>query len=208
MTDVCIPWRATPDRMPAFKRVKEWYTNNGFNVITADSRKHSVFNVAASRNLAASKAKSDVIVVADADTIPDLAALLDAVEKPDGVVYPFDRYRYLPPEAVNDPDLHDVKFEQEYRSSVGGLLVCRRETWDLLGGQDEGFRRWGYEDNAFHAAASTLSSTRRVPGTVYAFGHAADRDLGTSNPGKSRLELYKFATGKRDVMRELVHGRG
>ncbi|NKS98790.1 hypothetical protein GS498_20460 [Rhodococcus hoagii] len=204
--DVAIPWRKAPDRIAAFERVKNWYEHHGFNVITADSRKHKTFNVSASRNMAVAKATSDVIVVADADTIPDLAALLQAVEECRGeVIYPFDRYRYLSPEHVDTVDLHAVTPEREFQQSVGGLLVTTRASWDVLGGMDEGFRQWGYDDNAFYAAAATLVGARRIPGTVYAFGHDADRDLSESNPGKSRFELYKFAQGRPEIMRELVY---
>ncbi|MGW4718864.1 galactosyltransferase-related protein [Nocardia sp. NPDC004260] len=201
--DVCIPWRPQPDRLAAFQRVEAWWRATGFNIVTGDSG-HEPFNLAATRNLVVGKATSDVVVVADADTIPDLAALRDALANPDGVVYPFTRYRYLPAGHEADADLMAIKPDKEFTSSVGGLLVCRRETWDLLGGQDEGFRQWGYEDNAFLLAAQTLSTVRRVQGTVFAFGHTADRDMTAQNPGRSRIELYKFANGRRDVMRELV----
>lgn len=209
--DVCIPWRSQPDRVPAFKRVKAWYEDHGYNVITADSRKHETFNVAASRNLAVSKATSDVVVVADADTIPDEDALETTfaylIAHPDaGVVYPFDRYRYLTPESVELPQ-SDWVVDREYQSSVGGMIVCRRDTYWSLGGQDERFSRWGYEDNAFHLAASTLSQVDRIAGVVYAFGHDADRDLSSENPGRSRCQLYRFAEGKPDVMRELIPQR-
>lgn len=212
MIDVCIPWRSQPDRVPAFKRVKAWYEDRGYNVITADSRKHDVFNVAASRNLAVSKALSDVVVVADADTIPDETALGTAVElvtnvpSGSGIVYPFDRYRYLTPESVDLPEAEWV-VDREYRQSVGGMIVSDRDTYWSLGGQDERFSRWGYEDNAFYLAAATLSNVVRIPGVVHAFGHEADRDLSVENPGKSRHQLYRFAENKPDVMRELIPQR-
>jgi hypothetical protein len=204
--DVCIPWRSQPERLPAFKRVKAWYEDRGYNVITADSRKHETFNVAASRNLAVSKATSDVVVVADADTIPDETALSLAVQNPVGVVYPFDRYRYLTEASVALPESQWV-VDREYRQSVGGMVVATRTTYWALGGQDERFARWGYEDNAFHLAASTLSTVSRIPGVVHAFGHDADRDLSAENPGRSRCQLYRFAEGKPDVMRELIPQR-
>ena len=203
MIDVCIPWRTHPDRVPAFKRVKAWYEERGYNVITADSRKHEIFNVAASRNLAVSKASSDVVVVADADTIPDETALNIALQSPVGVVYPFDRYRYLTVESVELP-ADEWVVDREYRSSVGGLFVCTSDTYWSIGGQDERFTRWGAEDNAFWMAADTLASVTRIPGVVHAFGHDADRDLSMQNPGLVRRELYRFAHRNPALMRELI----
>lgn len=203
MTDVCIPWRPQPDRLAAFERVTHWWKANGFNTVLADSG-HEPFNLAASRNLAVSRSTTDSVVVADADTLPDLGALHNALSDPEGVVYPFTRYRYLPPGSETVTDLVAVKPEREFTASVGGLIVCTRDTWNLLGGQDERFWRWGYEDNAFMLAAQTLLSTRRVAGTVFAFGHSADRDMSQGNPGWARIQLYRFAKGRPEIMRELI----
>lgn len=199
---VCIPWRPTADRTPAFTRVRAWWQEHGFRIVTADSN-HEMFNVSASRNAAVAVSRTSTIIVADADTIPDLHALHTALDDPNGVVYPFDAYRYLLPEALTAPDLNVAPFEREYRASVGGLLVTTQETFWHIGGFDEGFLNWGYEDNAFQLTAQTLSQVRRVPGIVYAYAHDAERDLTVSNPGRARCQLYRFAAGKPDVMRHL-----
>jgi len=68
--------------------------------------------------------------------LPDLGALHNALNAPEGVVYPFTRYRYLPPGAETATDLMALKPEREFRGSVGGLIVTQRATWNLLGGQD------------------------------------------------------------------------
>lgn len=200
---VCIPWRPTPDRIAAYERVRTWWTDHGYKIVTGDSNRRKPFNVAAARNNAVRKC-SGVVIVADADTIPDETALTAAIESCAGmVVYPFDKYRYLTPESVDLP-IDDVIVEREFASSVGGMFVTTTGTYWRLGGQDERFSRWGHEDNAFWLAADTLAFVRRISGTVYAFGHEADRDLSPENPGMARRELYRFAHGRPELMRELI----
>ena len=202
---VCIPWRPQPHRIAAFNYVTSWWTSQGLRVVLGDSD-HEVFNISAARNRAVTKAHADIVIVADADTVPSMAPMTTALRQVQKhmVIYPFSTYRYISAEPSPDLDLEKLPAEREYRNSVGGLFVCHSETYWELGGMDAGFERWGYEDNAFHLAAETLARVVRIPGAVYAFGHEAERDMSRQNPGASRIELYRFARRKPDIMRELV----
>jgi hypothetical protein len=205
---VCIPWRATPERLAAYWVVVDWWRAKDFRVILGDSDPALPFNVSAARNAAVSKATTRAVIVADADTIPDLGSLQVVLSRMEEgrVVYPFNRYRYV--DRLPDPlDLANLEHSKEWVNSVGGLLVTTPSTYWSVGGFDERFERWGYEDNAFYLAASTLATVARTAGTVYAFGHDADRDISPTNPGKSRIELYRYANRRPDLMRELVMRR-
>lgn len=201
---VAIPWRPQPQRLAAFDVVSEWWRSHGFEVVTGDSV-HESFNVSAARNAAVAKVDTRNVIVADADTIPDLFAIEKTLQRmePGRVVYPFNRYRYLEATPARE-GLENIEPAKEWTNSVGGLLVTTTATYRDLGGFDERFGRWGYEDNAFYLAASTLGAVARVPGVVYAFGHDADRDISPNNPGKHRIELYRYANGRPGLMRELV----
>lgn len=199
---VCIPWRPTHDRIDAFEKVVGWWEANGFPVIAADTP-HAIFNVAAARNAAVEGATTEQIVVADADTIPELPHVLEAIQL-DGVTWPFQTYRYLGTATPAADEVGTSPFERDFRSSVGGVLVTTKTTYWAVGGMDERFRQWGYEDTAFRIAAQTLACTNRTEGTVYAYGHSADRDMTDNNPGRHRLRLYNFARGNPDLMRELI----
>jgi hypothetical protein len=204
----CVPWRPTPSRKPAFEVVRRWWEDLGVTVITADSDSSRPFNVSQARNNAVRKAGTHAVVVADADTIPDRDALglvLQRLERGQ-VVYPFDRYRYI---EDHDPsvEVQGLTASKEWGNSVGGLVVAMRETYWDIGGFDERFDRWGYEDNAFHMAANTLARVARVPGTVHAFGHDADRDTTPDNPGRHRMELYRYANRRPELMRQLIMPR-
>jgi N-terminal domain of galactosyltransferase len=204
---VCIPWRPAADRMDAYARVTSFWKHHGFPIVEADSTPALAFSISESRNRAVRQAETEIVIVADADTIPDIGAIAHALERSDGVTWPFTEYRHVAAGYVDQADLMTAPPDKTYRNSVGGIFICRRDTYWRLGGMDERFeRRWGYEDNAFHAVASTLATVRREPGIVFSFNHAVDggRDLTTDNPNRWRHELYKYATGKPQLMAELI----
>jgi hypothetical protein len=203
---VCIPWRPQPDRVDAYKRVRAFWESTGWTITEADSDPDLPFSLCEARNNAVKQAKTDVIVVADADTLPDLGAVWGAVQNPVGVCWPFTKYRHIPGDYHNRADLMSAPIDREYKGSVGGLFVTTQETYWGLGGMDERFEpRWGADDVAFRYVAHTLSTVSRKPGIVFSFNHSADRDMNkATNPNLMRLELYKFCSGKPDLMRELI----
>lgn len=190
--------------MKPFDRVQAFWQHHGFPIITADSDPTQPFHICEARNNAARQANTAHLIIADADTIPDIGAVHQALTL-DGITWPFTEYRHIPATYTDQADLMSAPADQTYRNSVGGLLVTPSETYWELGGMDERFhRRWGYEDNAFALAAKTLSKARRIDGIVFSFNHSADRDLSTDNPNRHRYELYKFAAGRPEIMRELI----
>lgn len=205
---VCIPWRATPERKPAFDRVKQFWTHHGFKVVTGNSPTKEPFNVCKARNKAVRQTDADNIIVADADTIPDIGAVYRAIEtlQPGRVVWPFTKYRHIPADTVTEPDLHNVRPIREYAGSVGGLFICQRETFWDFGGMDERFHPvWGYDDTAFHLVVKTLGDVQRIPAYVYSFDQGGDhRDMSNDNPNKDRFRLYSLCDGKPALMRELI----
>jgi hypothetical protein len=200
---VCIPWRTATGRKDSHQRVVDFWAHHGFGVVHGSSP-NFLFNAAQARNDAVRHTHSEVVIVADADTIPDIAPVLEAIEDPWGVVWPFTNYRHIAPEWVRRADLMAAPVAQEYHGSPGGLFVLKRQLYWDLNGMDERFIGWGYEDTAFMAVAETLSTVTRLPGTVFSFDHPAIRDLSDRNPNKHRIQLYEFARGRPAVMRELI----
>jgi hypothetical protein len=208
-TDVIIPWRPQPDRLNAFHRVIDWWVERGFTPILSDSDPDKPFNLSQARNNGVRASEAFVVILADADTIPDDLAMARAVRRArhEVVVYPFDDYIYLA--ATADPrdtstPLDELPVERHFNHSFGGLMVVRRDIYWSLGGHDEKFEQWGYEDTAFQLAAEALFKTERVPGPVYAFNHSADRDMTARNPGRARVALYRYARRDPAIMRELL----
>ncbi|HNJ81474.1 MAG TPA: hypothetical protein PLK38_07930 [Methanoregulaceae archaeon] len=227
MTDaqVAIPWRPTPDRIPAFKRCTKYWRDHGFPVITADSDPSRPFLCNAGRNNAIAQVTTDVIISADGDTIPeDITQICQAVEivaeHPDTVVWPFTTYCYLFAWEVGHHDLSTARVVHALDGMSAGIVVFSRATFADLGGYDEGFvpGAWGGDDRAFHLAAETLHPFCRLPGRVYSFDHSVSsvtraggissgRTMDEENPNYARLQRYESAAGDPVAMRELISER-
>lgn len=212
---VCLPWRPTPDRIAAHDRCIQFWTDNGFATIEADSDDQWLCNQA--RNNAVRQATTDIVIIADADTEPaDISQVHTAIDLIAGgqadIVYPHTEYRHIPADWVTKPDLAAAPIKARYTNSPGGIVVANRaKFWDI-GGFDEKFEpgAWGFDDRAFMLTAQTLLTTRRVPGIIFSFDHSCSeyvtggRDLTDNNPNKARGELFRFAHGKPAVMRALL----
>lgn len=204
---VAMPWRPTPERFPAHRRIRNFWRHADIPVVEADSLPTQPFNLCEARNNAVRRIRTPVIIVADADTIPDYGALHQALNdlRPGEVIWPYQTFRHIPPEWANRSDLLAAPVDRIYHHSVGGVFLCHRDTYWQLGGMDERFQGWGFDDNAFHAVAQTLATVRRLPGVVFSFNHPADRDTTDTNPNKARFSLYQFATGKPPIMTQLIN---
>ncbi|QAX93509.1 glycosyltransferase [Mycobacterium phage Stubby] len=224
---VAIPYRPQPGREQAFELVQRWWKAWGFDVFVADSDPALPFSLSEARNNAVrlmdqSELGPGVVIVCDADTIPQRMVIQKAIQiasEPGHVVYPFTDYRYInnqwaaQAEHVNNDTLCETDFSVATpiwtkEHSVGGILVTHSKTYWELGGMDEKFERcWGFEDNAFVAVADTLAKVIRLDGQVYSFSHdveGAGRDWSKLNPNYWRNELYRMCWGNTKLMRELI----
>lgn len=201
MTTVVIPWRDLGHRADACRVVCDAYRAALTDVplLLVDSG-HTPFNRAASRNTAIGYLPDDeVVIVADADTIPTAPALLTAVERAwsGRLQYPFTVCHYLTEAGTDlvlrgsEPDPTRIEFS--IPGAQGGILVMLAGAWRSVGGMDEAFIGWGYEDNEFHARAATLGPPARHEGVVWHLWHPHDRYTGSAheagNLARARGEL-------------------
>jgi hypothetical protein len=200
---VAIPWRPEPSRLEAYEYVLDFWAKFGWDIVQADSDPAAPFQLSQARNNAVRQTTGPVII-ADADTVPEADAIHQALKLVGGtVIYPFEEYVTLPRFTNN---LTGVKPLAVNTASVGGVIVTDTETYWGLGGMDEQFKRWGFEDNAFAAAALTLAKVIRTPGRVYSFDHpvSGGRVHGEANPNHRRYQLYLDCLHKPELMRELI----
>lgn len=91
--------------------------------------------------------------------------------------------------------------------SVSSVVVVPRRLWDEVGGFDEAFRGWGFEDTAFAAACETFGGIVRMPGEVWHFWHPTAREgkRGTASwsANSTRGQAYRTAIGDRAAIRAL-----
>lgn len=216
MVTVVIPWRPAPSRIAAFETVTDWYREAlpHAEIVTIDSD-DEVFCLARCRNLGVRSADGpgEVVVIADADTIPQVEPLRSAIQAAatSGLVHlPYTEYRWLGEDgtarfAAGAP-LEECEFEL-VRGACSGVYVTTAETWQSHGGQDERFRGWGFEDAAWYIAHDTVLGLppQRHPGRVFALHHRAERRDGAQYEANVTLmQRYRDAAGDIAAMRQLV----
>lgn len=178
-----IPWREQPSRIKPLEAVLDWYKTNlsDIEIFYAD-RPGEKWNAAASRNdgvKRAQEAHCDVIIVNDADTIPEIKPLLEAIEEcqKDNMIHnPYTQARIMNEEETapyyEGKSLYWLQGTEHYLAN-GGIYVCTPKSWWLLGGQDEKFMGWGYEDSAFDRVHQIVhgQQIKKHPGIIYSLGH-------------------------------------
>ena len=223
MLTVVIPWRPQPSRLAAFDEVHAWYTAHlpEAAIVTVDSG-DDPFNLARCRNIGVAGARSsddaggDVVVIGDADTLPQREPLLDAIAaaRTSGRVHlPYTEYHWLGRDGTaqfrDGRALEECDFEL-VRGACSGVYVTTPETWSAHGGQDERFRGWGFEDAAWYVAHETLlgEPPRRHEGMVFALHHEAQLREGPQYDANAELmQQYRDAAASREAMHEFVFAR-
>lgn len=90
--------------------------------------------------------------------------------------------------AENDREDMDVLVERTNPISWSCCIAIPRKVWDELGGFDERFVGWGYEDMAVQAAIVGLFGHERIEGDVYHLWH--DRPFGNGRLDKDADQSY------------------
>lgn len=213
---VVIPWRATADRQYAFNIVKNWYRENlpDAEIIFADDQKRH-FCLSGCRNIGVKMAEdngADVVVINDADTLPEIDPLLEAI-----VAAHEDNYVHLPYTEYRSLRLGGTK---EFRSgkplrecdafivegAVSGVYVSSPKTWWSHYGQDERFRGWGFEDAAWCTAHKVIlgKDPIRHQGAVYSMHHKSANKKGILYERNAQLCAIYFSMPDKESMSNLA----
>jgi hypothetical protein len=201
MTTVIIPWRAQPSRLEAYAAVTAWYREflPEARILPVDSGDQP-FILARCRNLGTSTLEPDEpVIIADADTLPERAALISALSSlGDGVTHlPYTEYRWLGPEGTAQFFAGTPLAECDYtvvHGACSGVYVSTPRTWAAHAGQDEGFRGWGFEDSAWLIAHRMLlgAEPARHEGRVYALQHETQLREGEQyEANAARMQRYR-----------------
>jgi hypothetical protein len=204
MTSIVIPWRDDGHRSAACQAVCGHLRSilPGSPLLLVDSG-HETFNRSASRNLGVGRAgPEEVVVVCDADTIPEAQSLKNAITRAyDGRLhYPFAVVNYLTEAgtalvlAGESPDPTRIEFS--IPSAQGGVMVMRASAWRAAGGMPEDFIGWGYEDNAWYAAvAKAIGPPIHHAGVAWHLWHPHDRYAGTIEQTRNFLMARRIMDG-------------
>lgn len=202
---VVIPWKHQESRVRAYEFVKDWYEKN-LPEATVVSLTYSEVEWLPShtRNLGVRFAEgngADIIIMNDADTIPDgtetLRKTIDAAMSDNFIHNPYHEYRFYNIDNTNmyfsgTPLMH-CTYRIEHGSNAG-IWVFKPSSWWMLGGMDEKFKKWGYEDTAFEYVHNVVHGIPLVKhtGIIHAFDHDRQDDLNNASPTLvNNFELYK-----------------
>lgn len=101
-----------------------------------------------------------------------------------------------------------VEHEEWDRNTYSGCYAVPRSLWNAVGGFDERYQGWGYEDLAFMRACAALGGVERVPGTIYHLWHPRSRAMQEEQPHyrDNQLLWERYMAADRDpvAMREVL----
>lgn len=214
---VLVPRR--PDNGPR-DEVWEWvkarwgHEHPTWHVIEGDHL-DGMFNRAAAINHAARSADWDTAVIADADTFVAPAQIEAAVEgcQTDCEFWlAYDSFHYLG-RSMSRKIMAGFdgwwKSEFSMTNTCSSMVAVTRRLWDRVGGFDEGFVGWGFEDVAFSNACQTFGGgLRRVPGEAWHLWHPVSMENNHHSPewnaNRQRALRYGEAIYKPDAMDALL----
>jgi len=214
-----IPWREQPSRIKPLEAVLFWYQTNLPDIeIFYSNKPGKYWNAGASRNDGVKKAQEahcDVIIVNDADTLPEIQPLLKAIKdcQEDGMIHnPYNLCKYFDKETserfYNGEDIKLLKHKL-FPDANGGIWVCTPETWWSIGGMDEKFLQWGGEDSVFEIAHKIIKGKNftKHDGYIYCLGHnKQEKEEGFSLNYSKNVELYwkYYSISSPEIMLDLV----
>jgi hypothetical protein len=213
-----IPWRpGSPERNAHHGTVRQHLRQLLPDAVHLDADSgHQPFSRAGSRNEGVRQAQAagaDIVVICDADTLVEAEPLHAAIATAaDGVMHlPYTWYRGLSPEGTAaykagvEPGHCHAELEHEW--ATGGIIVIRPDAWWSMGGMDERFTGWGFEDAAARLCADALlGPTIRHAGTITHLWHPPDTNLGSPQhtANGAHCQRYVAATGDADALRAIV----
>jgi len=192
------------------QRWNEWFPDWEVILGSDDSNLDSgtPFNRSRARNNAAAEASGDVFVIADADTTFFQARDVRVVTNFVTPVKWFLPSSYLQTvqewtEGLVEGNLsidETVKYSREYRDQPGGWRICHRSAFEAVGGFDEGFKGWGYEDTAFVEAMNCLVGPHKRGGTALHLWHPTSR-AERQEHADIRHNVDRYARYRREARR-------
>ncbi len=213
-TVILVPRRANPERDVLWAWCKaRWEKYHPAWTIYEGHHDDGPFNRSAAINTAARLADADgrwdYAVVIDADIFLRASQAGDAVKramKTGRVTWGHTRWRGLNEDwtrrvvnvkgprdlgaEIRDIDM-DLLIEKTNPISWSCFIVVPRKVWDAIGGFDERFVGWGFEDMAFKATACGLYGWERLKGDVYHLWH--QRLYGAGRASKAGTEYTREA---------------
>lgn len=170
--------------------IKHW-EQLGFPIFEGDHTE-GPFNRSAAVNTAARLAGEwDNALIIDSDVIVDLGTVKNAItysEEMERVAFPF-RVRQTLNHGMTTRILNGYKgnwapgITGSFHDNRSSCLVVPRQVWDKVGGFDERFIGWGWEDVAFiHATSAAAGNYVRISGDLWHLWHHKNPENNHASP--------------------------
>jgi hypothetical protein len=198
--DVIIPFRPVDEYRSANlqRALKFWRSFSEVQeilLIDGVRQLHDPFNRARSFNQGVKMAvnRDNGLVLADVDVIPPRASVRTAMGLCSrDVLQPFDRVSMLDEDG-------SVSYITDANWSM--VHVLTRKTFNAVGGHDERFEGWGFEDNAFAArVANSGREIRRLGGTAVHHWHPQNWTMNSPEYDRNR-DIWE-----REYLKKTDHG--
>lgn len=219
-TVILVPRRdGHRDRDLIWAYVRQWWRDQHptFDLFEGH-HDEGLFNRSAAVNRAAGAAGDwSVAIIIDSDVLCDPDHVREGVRlaaETGRMVLPFDVRKDL-----NDRGTRLVMggfkgswaqwVHKTYTDMCSGVVIVTRQLWDAVGGFDESFVGWGFEDNAFAAACETFAEAPilKMPGELWHLFHRTaqegKRGTPTHDANSRRARLYLEARGDQEATRAL-----
>jgi hypothetical protein len=177
-----VPWRGgEPRREWCWDITRPSLEELGFPIFEGDSS--GSWSRAGALNAASEAAGNwDIAFTADTDTIPEADAVRRAiawVRSTGGAARPhLDRYLLTKEGTVRIARRGFAEIQPsdiDHSWPGGGLLVLTRQAWEAVGGYDESYVGWGFEDSQMTLSLLRHSSWDRLPGRAWHLWHPPAR---------------------------------
>lgn len=205
------------DRLWTFARAR--WAALGWPIVEGHHEAHEgPFNRSAAVNRAAANAGAwDVAVVIDADVVPDPAAIRAAVAVAvtDRPVIAYTARKHLTKDGTEKVLAGFSGSWQPFvklylENACSGAYVVSRRLFDAVGGFDECFSGWGWEDVAFRISTALVAGQEpaRIDADLWHLWHPVSPERSESTEtfkaNRARGDRYKQARRARDL--ELLRG--
>lgn len=193
---ILVPWRTDHgQRQRVWDRIRPLWQASGFELCTGTPDHIGPFNAAQAFNRAADMATGDVLVTMGADHWPNIPAVQLAADLTSyaGWMPVYGTVGYLS-QADTDAVIAGADPASYTAATTApnctGILAIRRECWDLLGGMDERYTGWGYEDTALRRELVRTQGDVPGPATrvIELWHDGAHRDPVASNANRILFE--------------------